>query len=276
MRIRYTEQDTEAFYDAEDALYRSFWDSQGSLHWGWFDQETGQKTGEDFLDACANLNRVMARKAGIGSSSRVLDLGCGNGNTAAWLSRSTGCRVTGIDLSGVRVENARSAARELPPEIGALLEFRKASATSLPFDDHSFTHVWSQATIYHVPEKLQALAQAYRTLEPDGLFVFDDLIKPRPDISAAAHQYVYQRLLFDTPFSFASYQDALKGVGFQVLEAHDLSQHLKQSYQCLGRMALDRSEGEADRFQQLSFAYQQMVKAIEQRELGWAMYLCRK
>ncbi|HEU0021771.1 MAG TPA: class I SAM-dependent methyltransferase [Dehalococcoidia bacterium] len=272
MRIRYTEQDTEAFYDAEDALYRSFWDSQGSLHWGWFDQETG----EDFLDACANLNRVMARKAGIGSSSRVLDLGCGNGNTAAWLSRSTGCRVTGIDLSGVRVENARSAARELPPEIGALLEFRKASATSLPFDDHSFTHVWSQATIYHVPEKLQALAQAYRTLEPDGLFVFDDLIKPRPDISAAAHQYVYQRLLFDTPFSFASYQDALKGVGFQVLEAHDLSQHLKQSYQCLGRMALDRSEGEADRFQQLSFAYQQMVKAIEQRELGWAMYLCRK
>jgi ubiquinone/menaquinone biosynthesis C-methylase UbiE len=157
-----------------------------------------------------------------------------------------------------------------------LLEFRKASATCLPFDDHSFTHVWSQATIYHVPEKLLALAQACRTLEPGGIFVFDDLIKPRPDISAAAQQYVYQRLLFDTPFSFTSYQDALKEVGFQVLEAHDLSPHLKQSYQCLGRMALDRSEGEADKFRQLSFAYQQMVKAVEQQELGWAMYLCRK
>jgi ubiquinone/menaquinone biosynthesis C-methylase UbiE len=253
-------------------LYRSFWDRQGSLHWGWFDE----KTGDDFLDACANLNRIMSGKAGIDASSRVLDMGCGNGNTAAWLSRSTGCRVTGIDLSGVRVENARAAARELPSEIGSLLEFHKASGTSLPFEDQSFTHVWSQATIYHIPDKLQALAEAYRTLEPGGIFVFDDLIKPRPDISEAAQRYVYQRLLFDTPFSFTGYQDALDTAGFQVLEAHDLSQHLKQSYQCLGRMARDRSESEDDKFRQLSFAYQQMVQAVEQQELGWATYLCRR
>ncbi len=31
MRNQFTERDTEAFYDAEDALYRSFWDSEGSL-----------------------------------------------------------------------------------------------------------------------------------------------------------------------------------------------------------------------------------------------------
>ena len=272
MRSQFTEQETEAFYDAEDALYRSFWDSQGSLHWGFFDQETG----DDFLEACANLNRIMAKKADISSGSRVLDMGCGNGNTAAWLSRSTGCRVTGIDLSGVRVDNANAAAQELPTEIGSLLEFRKASATSLPFDDHSFTHVWSQATIYHVHEKRQALEQAYRTLEPDGIFVFDDLIKPKPDISENAQKYVYQRLLFDTPFSFSSYQETLTEVGFHVLEAHDLSDHLKQSYQCLGKMARDRSEGEGDQFQQLSLAYQQMVEAIDNQELGWGMYLCRK
>ena len=34
MTSRFSEQETEAFYDAEDALYRSFWDSDGSLHWG--------------------------------------------------------------------------------------------------------------------------------------------------------------------------------------------------------------------------------------------------
>ncbi|MDA0735421.1 MAG: methyltransferase domain-containing protein [Chloroflexi bacterium] len=272
MRNQFTEQDTETFYDAEDALYRSFWDSAGSLHWGWFDQ----KTGDDFLKACVNLNQIMAEKAAIDSSSRVLDMGCGNGNTATWLSRSTGCRVTGIDLSGVRVANANAAVKALPPEIGSLLEFRKASATSLPFDDSSFTHVWSQATIYHVHEKEQALQQAYRILEPNGLFVFDDLIKPKPDISETAQQYVYQRLLFDTPYSFSGYQDGLKDVGFQIVEAHDLSEHLKQSYQCLGQMALARSEGEGDQFQQLTFAYQQMVRAIENQELGWGMYLCRK
>ncbi len=86
MRNRFTERDTEAFYDAEDALYRSFWDSEGSLHWGWFDRETG----DDFLKACANLNRNMAEKAKIQASSQVLDLGCGNGTTATWLAKTIG------------------------------------------------------------------------------------------------------------------------------------------------------------------------------------------
>ncbi len=112
MRSQFTEHDTETFYDAEDALYRSFWDSEGSLHWGWFDDTTG----DDFLKACANLNRIMAEKAGISSQSRVLDLGCGNGNTAAWLCESTGCRVTGVDLSGVRISNAIAADQDLPSE----------------------------------------------------------------------------------------------------------------------------------------------------------------
>ena len=66
MSSRFSEQDTEAFYDAEDALYGSFWDSEGSLHWGWFDEQTG----DDFPSACANLNRVMLEKAGIGPGAR--------------------------------------------------------------------------------------------------------------------------------------------------------------------------------------------------------------
>jgi len=272
MRSQFTEHDTETFYDAEDALYRSFWDSEGSLHWGWFDDTTG----DDFLKACANLNRIMAEKAGISSQSRVLDLGCGNGNTAAWLCESTGCRVTGVDLSGVRISNAIAAAKDLPPETSSLLAFEKASATELPFEEASFTHVWSQATIYHVHEKQQALEQVYRTLETDGLFVFDDLTKPKSDISPTAQRYVYERLLFDTPYSFSTYQDALKAIGFQVLEAHDLSPHLKQSYQCLDQMALARSEGKDDKFEQLSYSYQRMVQAIDNQELGWGIYLCQK
>ena len=272
MRSQFTEHDTETFYDAEDALYRSFWDSEGSLHWGWFDDTTGG----DFLKACTNLNRIMAEKASISSQSRVLDLGCGNGNTATWLCKSTGCRVTGIDLSGVRIGNAIAAALELPPETSTLLHFEKASATELPFEQASFSHVWSQATIYHVHEKHQALEQVFRTLEPNGLFIFDDLTKPKPDVSPTAQRYVYERLLFDTSFSFSTYQDALQNIGFQVLEAHDLSPHLRQSYQCLDQMALSRSERKNDKFENLSYAYQRMVQAIDDQELGWGMYLCRK
>ena len=31
---RFSEQETEEYYDAEDVIYRSVWDADGSVHWG--------------------------------------------------------------------------------------------------------------------------------------------------------------------------------------------------------------------------------------------------
>ena len=272
MPSKFTEQDTETFYDAEDAVYRSFWDDQGSLHWGVFDDSTGQ----DFLKACARLNDVMVDKAQITSGAKVLDLGCGNGTTAMWLGHSCGCQMVGVDLSGTRVGNARQALRDQPADLQTRLEFEKGSATELPFPDRSFTHVWSQATIYHIHEKQKALQEAHRVLGDDGLLVFDDLTKPRPDISDAARSYVYDRLLFDTDFSFQSYQEALVETGFSILEAIDLSQHLKTSFQCLARIPQEKGEEHDGKSRELSYAYNQMVQAVDNGELGWGLYLCRK
>ncbi len=272
MTSRFSEQDTEAFYDAEDALYRSFWDREGSLHWGWFDSGTG----EDFLAACANLNQKMLEKARITQSANVLDLGCGNGNTALWLCQTAECRVKGIDLSGVRINNAIESLESQPADVRNRMVFEKASATALPYEDNQFSHVWSQATIYHIHEKEKALQEVYRVLEPGGTLVFDDLTKPKPDISDEARRYVYDRLLFDTDYSFSGYQEALQRTGFKVIESHDLSSHLGKSYQCLSEMALARRDLNPEVFEALSYAYRQMVAAVEQGELGWGMYLCQK
>ena len=202
---------------AEDVIYRSVWDADGSVHWGVFDHANGANPGangngsirDQFLAAGIRLNELMVAYAGINAASTVLDVGCGNGATATWLCRHTHAQVTGIDLSGVRIDNAR-AALETVPELAGKLAFEKASAAELPFPAAAFTHVWSQATIYHVPDKVKALQEAHRVLQPGGAFIFDDLIKPRPDISPAARQFVYDRLLFDTDFSFYSYIATLR------------------------------------------------------------------
>ena len=127
MSSRFTEQETEKYYDSEDAIYRSFWDEDGSVHWGVFDESTGN----DFLKACANLNDIMVERGRIDSSARVLDLGCGNGTTAIWLRTSQDCHVTGVDLSIVRVENANDARAQFDQQIQDRLVFKKASATDL-------------------------------------------------------------------------------------------------------------------------------------------------
>ncbi len=282
---RFSERETEEYYDAEDALYRSFWDAEGSLHWGVFDSPeepgfdssiSGSNVRDDFLAACSRLNAIMLENSRIDGCARVLDLGCGNGNTATWLCRTTGAHVTGIDLSGVRIDNAIASIGDVP-DLAPRLEFHKASATELPFADGAFSHVWSQATIYHIPDKEKTLREAFRVLRPGGVMVFDDLTKPKPDISDEARTFVYDRLLFDTDFSFYSYMDALRETGFKVLEARDLSAHLARSYSCLSQMAATGEDADRrERFSALSDAYLKMVQAVRNDELGWAQYLCVK
>ena len=272
MSSRFTENETEQYYDSEDAIYRSFWDEDGSVHWGVFDDTTG----EDFLKACANLDHMMVQKGMISDRSRVLDLGCGNGTTAIWLNSDQSCHVTGIDLSGVRVQNANNTRSTLPHTKQDQLKFEKASATDLPYADESFSHVWSQAVIYHVPDKDTTLAEVYRVLEKGGIFVFDDLIKPQPVISDDAQRYVYDRLLYDTPFNFESYQEALKSKGFEIIEAHDISEHIKQSYLRLSERT-PVAEGEhAEHYAWLSTAYKETARAVDNQELGWGLFICRK
>ena len=70
MSSRFTEQETESYYDSEDAIYRAVWDEEGSVHWGVFDDSTG----DDFLKACANLNDLMVAKGRIDSNAKVLEL----------------------------------------------------------------------------------------------------------------------------------------------------------------------------------------------------------
>ena len=140
MSSRFTEQETETYYDAEDAIYRTIWDEDGSVHWGYFDDSTGT----DFLKGCANLDRIMVEKGRIAADARVLDMGCGNGTTAIWLAQHTGCHATGIDLSGVRIDNAKAAREQQAPALRDRLAFEKASATELPFAEGTFSRVWSR------------------------------------------------------------------------------------------------------------------------------------
>ena len=272
MQLQFSESETEQYYDHEDAVYRALWDKDGSVHWGLFEDGANMS----FLEAGANLNKVMARRGQLQADSVVIDVGCGSGTTAIALCKSIGCQVTGVDLSGVRISNAIDSLQDQPVAVRERVTFKKGSATDLPIAEGSFDRAWSQATIYHVPDKVKVLEEVYRVLEPGGIFVFDDLIKPQPNISEKAVKFVYERLLFDTDFSFESYQVALKAAGFEVLEAEDISRHLKTSYLMLSDAASKGNEEHRERFAYLAEAYGETAAAVDHKELGWAMFVCRK
>lgn len=101
---------------------------------------------------------------------RVLDLGCGSGHDAVALSRQ-GFQVSGCDISGVAIEEARALARRQGQAIELL---RHDIATPLPYADATFSAVICNLTLHmFTPETGQGVtAEVKRCLEPGGLFAF--------------------------------------------------------------------------------------------------------
>jgi SAM-dependent methyltransferase len=108
----------------------------------------------------------MAQMCRVSHDSRVLDIACGKGITAAHLARKTGCRVTGVDID----ENFIRQAERLAKNEGQAerVEFRQASALNLPFSDNEYNVTLSQAFLILIDDKQRAIREAVRVTKPGG------------------------------------------------------------------------------------------------------------
>ena len=167
--MQYTETDTQAYYDQQDELYKQYWAADGTVHWGFFQNDTL----DDLQTAGWAWTQKMFQKADITSNSTILEIGCGNGAVSIWLAQQTGCRVVGIDISNVRIQNARVAASAYPD---LNVDFICGTITDLPFEDNHFTHVWGQTVFYHVPALDTALSEVSRVLANRGILIFDEFV----------------------------------------------------------------------------------------------------
>lgn len=127
----------------------------------------GRNFGQHGFADMAQLDFLIA-VAGLTPEYRVLELGCGNGATAAYIAAQTGAHVTGVDYSpeAIRLATARAAA--MPDR----LTFQVADMNDLPFPAHSFDAVISIDTLYFATDGLNKLVEHLgRLLVPGGRFL---------------------------------------------------------------------------------------------------------
>lgn len=96
---------------------------------------------------------------GVGSGTRLLDIGCGAG-MAAQLAGARGARVSGLDASPTSIEIAR---RRTPEG-----DFHVGDMETLPFADAAFDAVTSFNAIQFAADPVAALRQAMRVSAPEG------------------------------------------------------------------------------------------------------------
>ena len=81
----------------------------------------------------------------VPSNAQVLDVGCGSGWAARLMAEEAAQgHVVGIDVSDEMIRVATDQSRDF-----SNLEFRVASAESLPFEDAAFTHAFSMESLFY-------------------------------------------------------------------------------------------------------------------------------
>jgi ubiquinone/menaquinone biosynthesis C-methylase UbiE len=111
--------------------------------------------------------------ASIRTGESILDLGCGTGTLAIAAKSLVGAgHVACIDASPEMIARARHKASKAALEI----EFKLASADSLPFADASFDAVLSTTVLHCLPRQTlgRCFSEVRRVLKPSGRFLAID------------------------------------------------------------------------------------------------------
>lgn len=106
---------------------------------------------------------ILAEAAQVWGGDRVLDVGCGSGNTTIALAQRGG-EVTGIDHTDAWFVHAMGRAKAAAVEV----DLRQADAEDLPFDDGAFDVVASCFAHMFAPRHAVVAAEMARVLRPGG------------------------------------------------------------------------------------------------------------
>jgi sarcosine/dimethylglycine N-methyltransferase len=221
---------------------------------------------------------VLAEKAGIDATTRVLDVCSGMGGPARYLAHRLGCRVTGLDITVSRHE----AAVRLTARVGLdhLVDFRLGNALEMPFADGTFDVVIGQEAFAHVPDKPRLIAECARVVRPGGVIAFTDILR-RAALSAAEFERLHSGMTFQSLETLGGYRALLAGCGCAVLVQDDLSAWWTEILQA--RLAMYRALEDttvarfgAAHFQKWDATYAFFVGLFAAGRLGGGRFVARR
>ena len=144
-------------YDELDEFYRELWGTH--LHHGLW-----EKSGISKEEAVIELSLKVLFSLGDLSHKKLIDIGCGYGETARLAMALGAGEVSGITLSRKQFDYAlRASQTGTRFYLGDWLQNR--------FADHSFDGGYSIECFSHIMDKSRYFEQVRRTLKPSGKFV---------------------------------------------------------------------------------------------------------
>ncbi|MDX1402009.1 MAG: class I SAM-dependent methyltransferase, partial [Kiloniellales bacterium] len=149
----------------------------------------------------------------VNAEDRLLDLGCGAGVIAEYISDRTGAAVTGLDYAASAISEARDRTKDKQSR----LTFVTGDMNSLDLPQRSFDKIISLDTLYWVADLKETLRQVVQLLKPGGqLGIF--MLHGTPDGHTAADTDAAQTSLSEAltslDMTFDAYDYTLQNAAF--------------------------------------------------------------
>ena len=174
----------------------------------------------------------LCEQLGVHADSKLLDIGCGIGGTARFVTATFGCRVAGIDLTPEYVEVARTLSAWTG--LSEQLRFETASALEMPFADGSFDIATQLHVGMNIQDKAALFAEVFRVLRSGGRFGVYDVMQK----SDAAPEYPVPWAT-DPSMSFlaspSTYRQFLEAAGFRIRAERDRGEFAVEGARALAR-----------------------------------------
>lgn len=176
--------------------------------------------GDSFHPGGLRLTQRLGSLMRLGPDSEVLDVASGKGESAIFLAKTFGCRVTGVDFGAENVREANVRAKAAG--VSQLAAFQEGDAERLPFPASVFDAIVCECAFCTFPDKPTAAAEFARVLKPGGQAGISDLTRTEALPPELEGLLAWVACIADAR-PVAEYQSYLTAAGFSetLAEPHD-------------------------------------------------------
>lgn len=182
--------------------------------------------GESFKASLVRHEHYLSDALGLKPGMVVADIGCAVGGSLLEIARYSGAKIVGVNSNAYQLEHARKFTEEAG--LTHLAEYLHCDFLQVDAPDESFDAVYSIEATCCAPDKLSIYGEIFRLLKPGARFAAYEYCMTDPFDASNPHHLKIKAdielggglLVIDDP---QTVEDALRTVGFEVLETRDLS-----------------------------------------------------
>lgn len=263
---------------------------EDNLHLGFFphlDRASKTTVRLNHQQAASALTERMITLAGVGPSTKILDLGAGKGRACYEMALLTGAACVGMDLAPKNVERGNDVAAANPE---LRLKFVEGSFTDLPqavLDEGPYDVVFAQVSFCHVHTLLDKIFEnVVKVMSTENVFVINDYLGSDWEPQEATKEHVYKRvrpwvldgrrrcpqLHFTHLHGPRKWRDLAAEAGLVLQHYETLDDHMRLAYEDMAHRAKTLGFNSTDGTP-LYVNYLETAAAIARRDIGMNLAL---